>query len=159
MAVTALIVAIVSALGTVAYAVISQLSIKHVRNQANLALRQLHDLRAPEWGEVELVESGDGSWTVNLPLVSDIRLDSVKLEVLVGPGQTAGLYLQGDDEGAAGGLQLGESASWQLRVNEEGDPTTRARITSTAGEDSWSVLIDLPFSMYQWVDITTTIGF
>jgi hypothetical protein len=157
-AVTALIVAIVSALGTVGSFIISQLSIRHVRNQANLALRQRHDLRTPEWGEADLVDNGAGSWTVNLPLVSDAHLDSVRLEILVDPGQTAGLYLNGDDEGAAGGLALGGKATWQLRVNEEGDPTTRARITSTAGEDSWSVLIDLPFSMYQWVDITTTIG-
>jgi hypothetical protein len=101
------------------------------------------------------VESGGGSWTVNLPLISDTPLDSVRLKVLVDPGQTAGLYLDGDDEGAAGGIALGETATWRLRGNKQGDPTTRVRITSTAGKDKWSTLIDLPFSTYQWRDVLT----
>lgn len=155
MAVIALIVAIVSAIGTVGSLVVSQVSIKHVRKQADLALRQIHVLRTPEWGEVELESGAADSWTVNLPLVSDTPLDSVRLVVLVDPGQTAGLYLQSEDEGAAGGLELGANATWRLGLNQHGDPTTRVRITSTAGEDNWSVLIDLPLSVYAWRDITT----
>jgi hypothetical protein len=153
----ALIVASASAAGTLGSFVVSQLSIKHVRKQAALALRQLHALRKPEWGDAELVDSGAGKWKADLPLISDTHLDSVRLQILVDPGQTAGLYLDGDDEGAPDGLALGEKATWRLRVNEKGDPTTRARVTSTAGKDKWSALIDLPFSIYEWKDITTTV--
>lgn len=150
MAVTALVVAILSGLGTIASAIISQRSIKHVRNQANLALSQHHSLRTPQWGEADLVEIGDDSWEVHLPLISDTPLDSVQLEVIVGPGQTPGLHLRGSAEGALNGLELGGTATWRLGVNQQGDPTTRVRIASTAGKEKWSTLITLPLSAYGW---------
>lgn len=149
-AVVALIVAIISAVGTVGAFVVAQRSIKHVRKQAELALCQIHSLRTPEWGEPEMTEGEGTSWTVALPLISDTPLDSVRLEVLTHADRTAGLRLQSSDEGAPGGLELGGKASWRLCVDPQGDPATQVRITSTAGSGKWSQLIDLPLSAYEW---------
>ena len=41
-----------------------------------------------------------------------------------------------------------------MRVDPNGNATTKARVTATAGNDEWSKLIDLPFSTYQWNDMT-----
>jgi hypothetical protein len=67
----------------------------------------------PQWGEPELAESGTSYYTVSLPLLSDTFLDSVRLEILVGRGQTAGVVLEGGDEGAPTGLDQGEAATWR----------------------------------------------
>ncbi len=149
-AIIALIVAIVSAVGTVGAFVVAQRSIKHVRKQAELALCQIHSLRTPAWGEPEMTEGEGTSWTVALPLVSDTPLDSVRLEVLTHADRAAGLRLQSSDEGAPGGLELGGKATWRLCVVRQGDPATQVRITSTAGSGRWSKLIDLPLSAYEW---------
>ena len=71
---------------------------------------QHHNLRAPEWGDPDLEESG-AAYTVSLPLLSDTPLDSVRLPVLVDRGQTAGVVVEGGDEGAPAGLDLGEAAT------------------------------------------------
>jgi hypothetical protein len=150
---TGLIVAGVAASAAVGSYLVYQLGLKYLRRQGNLSSRQLHDLQAPEWGKPEAAESGD-SWTVTLPLLSDTPLDSVRLAVLVDHGQTAGLRLLGGAEGAPTGLDMGEAATWRLRVDPDGDPTTRARVTAYAGNHEWSVLIDLPFSTHNWHDVT-----
>ncbi len=149
-AVIALIVAIVSAVGTVGAFVVAQRSIKHVRKQAELALCQIHSLRTPAWGEPEMTEGEGTSWTVAVPLVSDTPLDSVRLGVLTHTDRTAGLHLESSDEGAPGGLELGGKATWRLHVDRQGDPATQVRITSTAGSGKWSTLIDLPLRAYEW---------
>lgn len=136
----------VAATGTVVGAVYA---IKHGRRQARLASRQHHDLQEPEWGKPELEGSGP-SYTLRLPLLSDTFLDSVRLEIIVDHGQTAGVVLEGGDEGAPGGLDLGEAATWRLRVDPQGDSTTTARVTASAGNHEWSKLIELPFSIYIW---------
>lgn len=150
MAIVALIVAIASAVGTVGAFVVAQRSIKHIRKQTDLALHQIHALRTPEWGEVELTEGEGTSWTVGLPLVSDTPLDSVRLELLPDADRTPGLHLQSSDEGAPNGLELGGRATWRLSVDPQGYPATKVRITSVAGSGKWSKLIDLPLSAYEW---------
>jgi len=150
---TGLIWTAIGAFAAVGSYLVYQLGLKYLRRQANLASRQLHDLQAPRWGKPEAAESGD-SWIVTLPLLSDTPLASVRLAVLVDHGQTAGLHLLGGDEGAPTGLDMGEAATWRLRVDPDGDPTTRARVTANAGNHEWTVLIDLPFSSYNWHDVT-----
>ena len=149
----ALIFAGVVAAGAIATIIYGRYSTKHGARQSRLASRQHHDLRAPEWGKPDLEESG-ASYIVSLPLLSDTYLDSVRLQILVNPGQTAGLVLEGGDEGAPEGLDQGEAATWRVRVDPNGNATTKARVTATAGNDEWSKLIDLPFSTYQWNDMT-----
>lgn len=133
--------------------VVYQIGLKYGRRQATLAARQLHDLQEPQWGDPELEES-DAGWIVRLPLLSNTFLESVRLAVVVGPSQTAGLYLEGDDEGAPGGLDMGEAATWRVRVDPQGDPTTKARVTASAGNHEWPKLVDLPLSVYNWRDVT-----
>jgi hypothetical protein len=150
----ALIFSGVVAAGAVAAITYGGISIKHARRQARLASRQHHDLQAPAWDKPELAESG-ASYTLSLPLLSDTFLDSVRLQILVDHCQTAGVVLEGGDEGAPTGLDQGEAATWRVRVDPQGHPTTKARVTATAGNHDWSVLIELPFSTYQWHDVTT----
>ena len=149
----ALIVTGVGAAGGVGAYIVYQLALKYQRRQGNLAARQLHDLQEPQWGDVDLVESG-GAWTASLPLQSDTPLNSVRLAILVNRGQAAGLHLDGDDEGAPDGLELGESATWRLRLDPHGAPTRKARVTASTGNHEWSVVIELPFSVYNWHDVT-----
>lgn len=149
MEIALIIASSVAATGTAVGAVYA---IKHGRRQARLASRQHHDLQEPQWGKPELAGSGDSD-TVRLPLLSDTPLDSVRLQILVDNGQTAGLVLEGGDEGAPTGLEQGEAATWRVRVDPQGDSTTKARVTATAGNHEWTVLIDLPFSTYHWHDV------
>lgn len=149
----ALIFSGVIAVGAVAAIIYGCFSTKHGRRQSDLAMHQHHNLRAPEWGEPDLDESG-ASYIVSLPLLSDTFLDSVRLHILVDHGQTAGVVLEGGDEGAPTGLDQGEAATWRVRVDPQGDPTTKARVTATASNHEWSKLIELPFSTYQWHGVT-----
>jgi len=149
----ALFFSAVVAAGAVAAIAYGRFATRHGRRQSDLAMHQHHNLRAPEWGDPDLEES-DAAYTVSLPLLSDTPLDSVRLHVLVDRGQTAGVVVEGGDEGAPAGLEQGEAATWRVRVDPHGDPTTKARVTATADNHEWSVLIDLPFSTYQWHGVT-----
>jgi hypothetical protein len=148
----ALICSGIVAAGVIATLIYQRYSTKHGGRQARLASTQHHNLLEPEWGKPEL-EGSDSPYIVRLPLLSDTYLDSVRLQILPDPGQTAGLVLE-SDEGAPEGLDQGEAATWRVRVDTNGDATTKARVTATAAGHEWSKLIDLPFSTYMWNDLT-----